>query len=121
MPENTHKIKETRGNHGINGCSFRPCITDGTWAVAPFEITDTTTNQKAIFFFGTDMVKLTIYNRNNPEYPLEELAIDTAIQHIEKDAEHFTAGVFRFEFDGSQFNLCEEEPKWASYDCGVWE
>lgn len=113
--------KKTFEHFSIVGVPFKPCITDSTWLVSRKEAVHTNTNKTATYFFGADGIKATLYNKNNPSFDLEELAVSTMIEHIEKEKDDFIAGVFRFEFDGDKFNLCEKEPKWATYDCGIWE
>ena len=108
-------------NYNLEGTSFVPCITDSAWRVSRWDVTHANTNRRAIYIFGADGASVTLYNRNNPNFRLADLVYDTLTNHLEKDQDDFKTGLFRFEFDGQSFNYCEEEPKWAKYDCGALE
>lgn len=113
--------EKTFKNFSVVGAPFRACVTDGAWFVSRKEAAQLDTNKTAVYFFGADGIQATLYNQNNPNFNLEALALNAMREHIEKTPDIFLARVFRFEFDGEKFNLCEKEPKWATYDCGIWE
>ena len=115
------KIKKKFRNYDLVNVPFTPCITDGTWFVLRWDVIHTNTNKRAIYIFGTDGIYATLYNKTNPNFQLEELVYDVLIKHLEKSPNDFKTGLFRFEFDGQNFNYCKKEPKWAKYDCGVLE
>lgn len=117
MPKIERKFK----NCDLIGAPFSPCITDGMWCVSRWDVVHTDTNKRAMYFFGSDGIHATLYNKNNPDFQLTDLAYDTLIKHLEKNPYDFKTGSFRFEFDGQRFNYCKEEPKWAEYDCGILE
>ena len=112
-------IKQQFKNYSLSNTRFTPCITDGTWFVSRWDVTHTNTNKKASYVFGIDGVEATIYNQNNPDFRIDDLAYDALIRHLEKTPENFNVGFFRFEFDGQKFNYCDKKPKWADYDCGI--
>lgn len=115
------KIRKTLKNHTLNGLSFKPCVDDGLWLISRWDVIHTNTNKKAFYIFGADGVQATIFNENNPNFQLIDLAQDALIAHLEEAPDEFKIGLFRFEFNGQQFNFCDEEPKWAKYDCGIIE
>lgn len=115
------KIERRFRNCDLIGAPFNPCITDGTWFVSRWDVVHTNTNKRTIYIFGTDGIRATFYNKNNPDFQLADLVCDTLIKRLEKDPDDLKTGLFRFEFDGQKFNYCEKEPEWAKYDCGTLE
>ncbi len=115
----TNKIKRKIKDCELEINLFRTCITDGSWLVSRIDVLHINTGKKAAYVFGTDAIEATIYEKNNPTQKLVDLAIDTLINHLEKTPDDFKIGFFRFEFDGCQFDFCEQEPRWANYDCGI--
>ena len=113
------KIKIKFKNCTLNGTPFTWCVTNGAWSVSKWNVVDTNTNKEAIYIFGTDGMDATLYNKNDSNFKLTDLVLDTLIGHLEKSPDDFKTGLFRFEFDGNQFNFCESKPKWANYDCGI--
>lgn len=114
-------MKKIFKNSELNIRSFVPCISNPFWLISRCNVVHTDTNRKAVYIFGVGALQATFYDKNNPKFRLEDLAYDTLIKHLEKNPDEFETGLFRFEFDGQQFNFCEREPKWADYDCGVIE
>ena len=114
-------IKKAFKNCNVSGAPFSPCITDGTWFISRWDVVHTNTGKRAAYVFGTDGIHATLYNQNNPKFQLTDLVYDTLIKELEKNPDELKTGLFRFEFDGEKFNFCEEEPKWANYDCGIIE
>lgn len=113
--------KKTFEDFSITYSQFTPCVEDGIWLVSRRDATHTNTGKAAIYIFGADAVEVTLHDKSNPNLSIDNLAESTMVEHIEKDTDGFAAGTFRFEFDGERFNFCKDEPKWASYDCGIWE
>ena|SRR3989344_3500326 len=113
------KIERKFKKWDLAGAFFTPCIIDGLWFVSRWVVVDINTNKKAVYIFGTDGISATLYDKDNPNFQLIDLVYDTLIKHLEKSPDEFKTGLFRFEFDGQRFNYCEEEPKWAKYDCGI--
>ena len=115
------EIKKILKNHALDGYHFKPCINDGLWLVSRWDVIHTNTNKKAVYIFGADGVHAAIFNKNSQNFQLIDLAQDTLIAHLEETPDEFKVGLFRFEFDGQRFDFCNEEPKWAKYDCGIIE
>ena len=114
------KIERKFKNCDLVGALFTPCITgDDIWFVSRWDVVHTNTNRQAIYIFGTNGIRATLYNKNNPNFQLVDLAYDTLTKRLEKNQNNFKTGLFRFEFDGQRFNYCKKEPKWAKYDCGI--
>lgn len=91
------------------------------WFISRWDVVHTNTGKRAIYIFGADGINATLYNQSNPKFQLTDLVYDTLINELEKNPDELKTGLFRFEFNGDKFNFCEEEPKWANYDCGVIE
>lgn len=100
---------------------FNPCITNPRWFVSRIDVVENEINHKAVYIFGIDGIDMTLYNKNNPNFQLSDLAVDTLIKHLEKNPDDIEDGLFWFEFNGEKFDFCKNEPEWANYDCGYLE
>jgi len=103
-------------NCSLIGAPFTPCVTDGMWFISHWDVIETNSGKQATYIFGIGGIEATLYRKREGVSELEDLVNDALIGHIEKNG--FCAKLFRFEFDGDKFVLCEKEPTWTNYDCG---
>ena len=111
------KTKSKYKKYTLISSDFRVCVTDGMWFISNCDIISTDIDESATYIFGIDGIEMNLYVRENGKQALKELTREAVCKHLELGNPVF--GLYRFEFNGGIFELCEEKPNWADYDCGV--